>query len=194
MLCKANATPSEAECREWIKKGILNEQMKLALTNYILYIDETPTHDQMLNHLRKYLRTQGEDSDPYKTSFTSPNKPLVAAAVISDNKWNGSTRCWRQGHHWSKCTEKYCSQCHNSLLNQFFCSNWRNHTDKRTRWAPRKVQAIGGSPNVTPMNTSAAHTSVPQVTHNLADQIKNTRKALNALIKSAKRQKTSESS
>lgn len=194
ILTQANATPSMDECREWIKKGIQNEKMKLALTNYILYSNDSPTYDEMLNHLRKYLRTQGEESDPYKTSFSSPTRPLVAALASTDSKWNGCTRCWRPGHHFSKCTENNCSQCNTLLANQTYCSNWRNHADKRTRWAPRSRNNNSGNFS-SPSTPTSNHPSAPQVTPDVKEQIKNTRKALNALIKSAKaskRQKTSD--
>jgi hypothetical protein len=193
-LRTANAEPTPTELTEWVKKGIENQEVRRHLAATILRGPVQPTFEEIFTEVRTFLKNMGDDCDPYRTSKSGPtSKPLVAARI--DIEPIKCTRCWRQGHLWKKCTAKTCFACGKLIEGEKFCSNYANHTVPGTNWAPKHLlkpsassPAKASSVPVTPQPHIQAVT--PSPTGSVADEIKRTRKALSALLKQSKKQKT----
>jgi len=191
--------PTSTELAEWARKSILNMEVKKHLTTTVLRDPNSPTYEIIFQEVRTFLKNMGDECDPYCTTKSGPtSKPLVAARIdiepTSPNtpKPTKCTRCWRQGHHWKDCRAQTCSSCGKSIVGQKICPNWMNHTMPGTNWAPKHLaKPVPSSPSVSMTSQLPTQAVTPSHTGNpVSDEIKRTRKALNTLIKQAKKQKT----
>ena len=196
--------PTATELAEWARKSILNMEVKKHLTATVLRGPIPPTYEIIFQEVRTFLKNMGDECDPYCTTKSGPtSKPLVAARIDIEPTTNPNpspkptkcSRCWRQGHNWKDCRAKTCSSCGGSIDGQRICPNWMNHTVLGTNWAPKHLAKLSPGPPsapTTPQIPTQAVTPSPSPTSNsVSDEIKRTRKALSALIRQAKKQKTS---
>lgn len=182
-LKSANAVPTATELSEWVKKSLKNEDVKRHLSATVLRTLEPATYETIFDEVRLYLKNMG-DADPYKSAKGGPvSKPMVAAGTFIEKR---CTRCWRNGHSWNQCTAKTCSSCSKPLEGKF-CGNYANHTVPGTNWAP-KFLTTPKSP--TPSIPTDPNPVTPSPSNVTQDDIKKARKALQVMIKTAKRQKT----
>lgn len=186
--------PTATELAEWARKSILNMEVKKHLTATVFRDLVPPTYEVIFQEVRTFLKNMGEECDPYCTTKSSPtSKPLVAARIDLDkSKPVTCTRCWRQGHNWRDCKAKTCSSCGKAIDGQKICPNWMNHTVSGTNWAPKH---LAKPPLSSPTAPTAPQIPIQAVTpsptgNSISDEIKRTRKALSALIRQAKKQKT----
>lgn len=200
-LDRAGARPSDSELTEWVKAGIQNDVVNNFMATAVITIaDPSPTYEVIFNKIEFYLKTRGEDRDPYKLVKTQTGTTLVSskatAMAVSRNSVRKEqqedlkprcTRCWNKGHAWADCKAKTCSACKTPIEGLKYCPRYQTHTEKATRFVPRKILDNTEDVGKSVENTDAAATST---------QINDLKRKLSALQASlaAKRLKTSEES
>jgi len=179
-LDRAGARPSDSELTEWVKKGLRNETINnFVATSVITLNDSSPKYEVIFSKIEFYLKTRGEDFDPYKLVKSGPTTPkgITAMAASKVNKVGNTpeiarcTRCWNKGHGWADCKAKTCSACKTSIDGHKFCPNYAKHNEKATRFVPKRLLDEAGK----------EETAAGNAGNNSDSQIKDLKRKLSAM-------------
>jgi len=192
-LVKANATPTTTEAREWVMKSVENVHLKTFLASSVLLYNPEATYEQIFTSVRTHLKLLGT-FDPYKTMNSSPvGKPTVTAMFADgSNKSIRCTKCWRPGHLWKQCTALRCSACNQPFNGSQFCTNFKQHGDPLTRWAPPHLLNKRTTHDTSLASSDKTNPTVHVVTPTTNGDLKAAKRALSVAyqnLKAAKKQK-----
>ena len=143
-LVRAGKPPLKSECVSWVNNGIRNATVRIFLATDVFKRDnvEQLFYEDIFDKIRFYLKTLGDDVDPYKTVKSGPRSSAMLSnnrGFKNDSKTDGvirCTRCWRSGHSYRNCIANTCSACGGSIAGKAYCPAWKSHDDGPMRFVP----------------------------------------------------------
>jgi hypothetical protein len=129
---------SDAELKEWVKKGIKNTTVKTTLL-LKMYVekdkDGSLKYSEILDAVTRLLvEMRNDDFDPYglasgaKGHVGAHSADARGARTQEGASFDGCTKCWGQGHWWKACSARQCAVCKAIIgKDDLSCPNWKSH-------------------------------------------------------------------